>query len=318
MEQVVKLKVNQWRPYLEGERHVATEARRLFSAYEQARAAALAVPGWMYWKRYSNDREYLVRAYDRTGRGTTLGSRSEVTESQLLQFKSRQLEAKLQLKLARDNLKLHARFAKAARLNRVPRAIAAVLRAVAEVPGTSAAVISAHAFFAYESLADVVLEPWLVESASLELLVAPPNADNDAPDYLAILRSADPTYRLVGDGRDEFVNEIGFIVRISHAHEVSRTDGTSLSALGLDELWASSLSQVVIDQDGMPLEMRVPEPRLYSRWKQAQATRLASAGDERSLDQASAIQALFASAAPVVQLPIEGIQGASATGTAAQ
>src|SRR5258708_4729211 len=100
MEDVVKLKVNKsWRPYIEDEVAVLRRARELFQACIQAVGAVAEFPGWMFWKRYPNGREYLVRAYDRKGRGTTLGSRSDVTESEYLQFKNRQTEAKMQLKM---------------------------------------------------------------------------------------------------------------------------------------------------------------------------------------------------------------------------
>lgn len=228
----------------------------------------------MYWKRYPNDREYLVRAYDRTGRGTTLGSRSEVTESQFLQFKARQVEAKMQLKLARDNLKLHARFAKAARLNRVPRDVAAVLRACAEIGGPSVKVVSAHALYAYEALAEVLIEPRLMAADTLELELEGEGGD-DAADLEAALLSADPTYRRAGDD-SEWVNGGGMVVR--------RRDPST-------EVAPASLSQIVIDQDGMPLEMRVGDPLEYAR-------------TTKSVENAGAVEALFAHAAPMAQLPM--------------
>lgn len=279
--ETVKLKVNElWRPRSAPERQVAAETRRLFTAYEQARVAAAALPGWMYWKRYPNDREYLVRAYDRTGRGTTLGSRSDVTESQFLQFKARQVEAKMQLKLARDNLKLHARFAKAARLNRVPRDAAAVLRACAEIGGPSVKVVSAHALYAYEALAEILFEPRLMSSESLELEVEGEDGGGAAGVEAALL-SADPTYRRAGDGF-EWINAGGMVVR-------SRRNPPAEA--GSDLAAPAALSQVVIDQDGMPLDMKVGDPREFAR-------------STKSVENAGALEVLFARAAPLAQLPM--------------
>ncbi|MSQ51617.1 MAG: hypothetical protein EXR28_06990, partial [Betaproteobacteria bacterium] len=41
-----------------------------------------------------------------------------------------------------------------------------------------------------------------------------------------------------------------------------------LTISGLDALMAATISEIVIDQDGLPLEIRVPDPRLYAAHKQ--------------------------------------------------
>jgi hypothetical protein len=106
-------------------------------------------------------------------------------------------------------------------------------------------------------------------------------AGNDAADLEAALLSADPTYHRAGDGCG-WVNAGGMVVR-------SRRNPPAEA--GSDLAAPAALSQVVIDQDGMPLEMKVGDPREYAR-------------STKSVENAGALEVLFARAAPLAQLPM--------------
>ena len=160
-----------WSPLTSNQVRTATDARQYFDVLTSAEAELASYPGWMFWKKYPNGREYLVHALDRTGKGTTLGARSEETEVRYAEFKDAQTKIKLRTRLARDHVDAQARFVKAARLNRLPRAAADVARGF-ESAGLQDEflVVGTHALYAYEAIADVMFLPHMMETQDMDVL----------------------------------------------------------------------------------------------------------------------------------------------------
>lgn len=271
-----------WTSLTDTQTKVYADACQYFEVYRDAARRAAEFPGWMFWKRYPGGKDYLVHAYDRTGKGTTLGGRSPENEARLEAFKTQQSEAKLRLKIARDHLAEHARFCKAARINRVPRHAAAVIRAFSEkASSVELMVVGTHALYAYEALSAVYFLPAVMETQDLDVLwdsserliatVAGKTSEPVMPTTLEILRTVDSMYTRNEERTFQARNAAGFSVDFLAANEASPGNKseriTPLVVTGLDALMAATISEIVIDQDGLPLEIRAPDPRLFAAHK---------------------------------------------------
>jgi len=271
-----------WIPLSDTQTKVYADARQYFEVYRNAARKLAEFPGWMFWKRYPNGKDYLVHAYDRTGKGTTLGGFSPENEARLQEFKIQQSESKLRLKVAKDHLAEHARFCKAARINRVPRHAAAIIRAFDEkTPSVEIRVVGTHALYAYEALSAVQFLPAVMETQDLDVLwdssarltatIAGKTSESEMPTVLDVLRTVDETYTRNEERTFQARNAAGFSVdflTISDASPTNRLEKIApIVATGLDALLAQTISEIVIDQDGLPLEIRVPDPRLFAAHK---------------------------------------------------
>jgi hypothetical protein len=271
-----------WTPLTDTQSRVYADARQYFEVYLSALSRVAAFPGWMFWKRYPNGKHYLMHAYDRTGKGTTLGGPSPENEARLQEFKDQQSEAKLRLKIAKVHLSEHARFCKAARINRVPRHAAAIIRAFGEkAPSAQLLVVGTHALYAYEALSDVQFLPVVMETQDLDVLwdssarlvatVADKKSRAAVPTMIEILRTVDETYTRNEERTFQARNAAGFSVDFLEVSDTAPANPferiAPIVAAGLDALLAETISEIVIDQDGMPLEMRVPDPRLFAAHK---------------------------------------------------
>lgn len=265
-----------WNSWNSSQKRVYDEALELYGKYAAARGDLTTLPGWMFWKRYPNGREYLVHAYDRQGRGTTLGSRSDTTESRLLEFKTRQIEAKLRTKVARDALLAHSRFVKAARMNRLPRSLSTVLRALEErIPNATFIVVSSHALHAYEMAMGGMFSPQVLQSHPIALLIhhKQPDDANEAEHDVALrdkllsaARSVDPTF--VWRHTDTSIMESARGETFAFA---DMNQGSAIHKLPTADvvLQLGFITQVAFDWDGMPFAITAPDPFVYVEWMQS-------------------------------------------------
>lgn len=295
-----------WTTLSDTQIRVFADARQQFDLYQAAQRRVAEFPGWMFWKKYPSGRNYLVHAYDRTGKGTTLGAESPENEAKLLAFKTQQSDAKVRLKMAKEKTAEQARFCKAARINRVPRLVATIVRAFTEqATAVQHFVIGSSALYVYETYYGVqfsasVLEPTkltlVLHSSDSEPAVQKKSNDDKVPAPPEILRSIDDSFTEVGgviSNNAGFAVEVHDIINTSLKSRVSPIEGTAQRLLmGIDPI--AVLTEVVIDQDGLPLEMRAPDPRLFAankRWLSEQETR--SPGErERDRLQSDAVAAV--------------------------
>lgn len=301
---------NLWTPLSDAQTRVFADARQQFDLYRAAHRRMAEFPGWMFWKKYPSGRSYLVHAYDRTGKGTTLGGASAENDAKLLAFKTQQADAKLRFKMARDKVAEQARYCKAARINRVPRLVAAIVRAFTEqATAFQSFVIGSCALYVYEGLYDVQFSASVLEPARLTLVLyfsdsKLPTQEKSTGDKalvpIEILRSIDDSFTEYGE---VISNHAGFAVEIlelidanarTHLNAIEGTAPVVL--MGIDP---AAFTEVVIDQDGLPLEMRAPDPRLFAankRWLSEQESR---SPEERERDglQSDAVAAVMRSPA---------------------
>lgn len=284
-------------PFVDVQAGVLADTRQHFAALQAAERRAAEYPGWMFWKKYPTGRNYLIHAYDRTGRGTMLGGETPENAERLERFKQEQQEAKLRLKFAKTRMEEHARFIKAARLNRFPRKAAAVVRAIEQDPARQVVVLDAHAFFAYESLLGVLFTPSLTGAESLVVALKmdgdPPVASEKGrgkatPTLAQLLRDADRSFTISED-HTSAATEAGFQVELLDLYDAAFTArlnplgrSAPLVLTGPGHEPSPTIREMVIDQDGWPLGICVPDPRIFAAHQQLLAEEGEGGEEERA------------------------------------
>ena len=269
--------------WTENQRRVFIDATQIHDAWREADRKTRAYQGGMHWKT-AKGRQYLFRTRDRRGYGNSLGPRSPETEQILADFQRGKADAKERLSHLRSRLAEQARFCKAARLDRVPKLVTAILRLLdgGGLLGKNLMVAGTHAMHAYEAAAGVWFDPAALATGDMDLLwdVRPRLRLAGNPEsgqgLLGILRKADRSFEALGQGNFRAVNRDGFMVdlikaepRKIHQKEPRRMgDDGDLEAAEIPNLqWllaSPKLEQTVIGGDGFPARMVAPDPRAFA------------------------------------------------------
>ncbi len=310
-----------WISLSDTQTRTSTDARQYYDVLQIAEAKLADYPGWLFWKKYPNGREYLVHAFNRTGRGTTRGSRSAENEGYYKSFTTAQDDAKMRVKMARERVEEFSRFCKAARINRFPKAATRVVRAFAKAGlAKNFLVAGTHALYAYESLADVQFLAQVLETADLDLLwdadeplemVMESESDMASPEdgALGVLKGVDKTYTRNEERTFQAINASGFVVDLlrplhpTHPPLIGKDDRLNPIAItGLDWLLEGAMDVVAIDHDGVPMNLRVPDPRIFAAhklWLSQRPDRKPGKRD-RDASQAAALAQLLQERKPVL------------------
>jgi hypothetical protein len=273
--------------WTENQRKVFIDTEQVYEAWREADRRARTYRGGMHWKT-AKERQYLFRTRDRRGYGRSLGPRSPETERILADFRRNKTEAKTRLDHLRTRLAEQARFCKAARLDRVPRLVTAILRLLDGdgLLGRNLLVIGTHALHAYEAAAGVFFEGPILATGDMDLLwdvrprlkLAGPEREADEG-LMGILRKADRSFESLGAGHFRAVNRDGFMVDLVKAEprKIHRKEPRRMGAAGdleaaeapnLQWLLASpKLAQTIIGGDGFPARMVAPDPRAFALHK---------------------------------------------------
>lgn len=270
----------------------------------------------MRWKRV-REVEYLFRERDRRGNGKLMGRRSPETEKLLAQFL--QGKARVQERLAGLDAQLReqARLNKALRLSRVPRVVARILRQLDEQNLLGAfTVLGTQSMYAYEAAGGVQFLLELLASGDIDLLydarrkLTLTSARLDGGGLLGLLRKADRSFELVRKRGFRAANAGQFMVDLIVSPRTMR--GAEPITFSADDLVASEvpglqwlvsapkLEAVAIDEDGMPVPFRVPDPRafaLHKAWLSQQPER-DPLKKPRDLAQARAVALLLREVMP--------------------
>ena len=292
----------------EGQRQIFRATTEIYQAYLDSRRQSLAWQGGMHWKKIRG-RAYLYRYRDRFGRGESLGPRAEETERLYGEFFRGRQEITARLREQRRRLAEQARFCRAARIHRVPRPLAKILRRLEQQDlGRNLLVVGAAAMYAYEFAAAVFLRAEggdLGQEAPRRLSLAS-EGKISLDEVLRLLRQADRSFAPV-PGEDYLArNRDGFLVRLlkSNTRQPGRPKAVTVpgareplppEAGQLQYLLASSrFSQVVIGQDGGPATLTAPDPWAFALnklwWSQQEDRDAATRSRDRS--QALAVAGL--------------------------
>lgn len=268
-----------WKELTPGQQQTYQAAMEIYQAYRQARRESRPLQGGMHWKKIRG-RDYLYRYRDRLGHGESLGPRSEHTEQLFARYTRERREVTTRLQKERQLLQEQARFCRAARLHRVPKATARILRRLEEDPaGRNLLVIGTTAIYAYEGAAGVVLDaagPADLLAVSRVRLTLAAAGMMSWEGLLALLSRTDRSFAPLPDTACLAVNRDGFQVQLLKAGNRRPGKQKTVTVPGAREplppeagnlqyLTASpKFTQVVIGQDGAPATMMVADPRAFA------------------------------------------------------
>jgi hypothetical protein len=266
-----------WKDFSPGQQQTYQATVEIYQAYLQARRESLPLQGGMHWKKIRG-RDYLYRYRDRFGHGESLGPRSEDTAQLFAQYRGERTE--VTARLQRERLQEQARFCRAARLNRVPKAAARILRRLESDPaGGNLLVIGTTALYAYEGAAGVLLnslgpEGLLAVSRSRLTLAAAGGVSWE--ELLGLLQRTDRSFAPDPEAACRAVNRDGFQVLLLKAGTRRPGKPKTVTVPGAREplppeaghlqyLAASpKFTQVVVGLDGAPATMTVADPRAFA------------------------------------------------------
>ncbi|MBI4643209.1 MAG: hypothetical protein HY743_05655 [Deltaproteobacteria bacterium] len=260
-----------------GQRQTSRAASEIYRAYLETRRQSRALKGGMHWKKIRG-RDYLYRYRDRFGHGQSLGPRSEHTERLFTRFTRERQEAAARVHRERLRLQEQSRFCRAARLHRVPLAMAKILRRLEEHPvGVNLLVIGTAAIYAYAGAAGVFLDfsdpPDLPAASRRRLTLA---GEMSWEDLLRVLCRTDRSFAPLPGAECRAANRDGFLVNLLKLggrrpgkQKTITLPGAKaplpLEAGSLQYLLASpKFFQVVIGQDGYPATMVAADPRAFA------------------------------------------------------
>ena len=282
------------------------DAKQMFEAFEDAKTRADQYKGSMAWKTVSG-KDYLYRKYDSYGDWKSLGPKSEDTQAKYKAFIEGKEEAKERLSSIKAHLDVRAKFAKAARINRVPLIVAKITREL-DRSGLldSISIVGTNAIYAYEEMAACRVSSGLMATSDVDFLWDSRSkislaSKGKLTGFLDLIKKADKSFERT-KALYRAVNKDGFMVDLIKAEpkDVIRSiereqmgDHYDLKASGIGSLrWlinSPKVETVAIDQQGYPFRMSVPDPRcfaIHKLWLSEQPTRRA---EKAMRDRAQAI-----------------------------
>lgn len=313
-------------PLSENQIKVLNDTALLYEGYLVALAEVSKYPGWMYFKP-KQGKEYLFHAMDRKGNGRSLGRRSESTEVMAEEFRSAKAVADEHFSQLAQRMHEQARFCKAARITRLPTLAGKIIRTMERLGVTdNFLVVGTNALYAYESEAGIQFLPEATATADMDILwgsrrklsFAMPSTESETPvisTFMQLLRTADRLFTVNTERTFQALNGEGFAVELLKPVEPENPfkagDGdlpTPMPLIGQDWLLLRPpMKRIVIAQDGYPMFMRAPDPRLFCLHKAWLSSRPDRNPDKktRDLSQAKLVAGLLGhrlAAYPIAEL----------------
>lgn len=270
----------------EQQSRLAVDIGQLYDTHSESLRHLAEMKGTLVWK-VLRGKTYLFKKLDAKGNGRVIGLRSPDTEATLQAARRRKAELKERLGSLRARLAVAARVAKALRIARVPKTAAAVLRVLnrAGLLGRNIIVVGTHALYAYEAAGGVHFDSSVMETADVDILWEARSrltlaADVRGAGLIGLLRRADRSFEQVGARSFRAVNRAGFMVDLLKPRPKDAIRDDTRRAIGAgDDLFAAEtrnlawllsakkFHQVGIAQDGFPVPMVAPDPRLFALHK---------------------------------------------------
>lgn len=298
------------------------DAAQAFEALMSTEQRRVGYAGGMHWKTVAGS-EYLYRTTGGRGQARSLGRRSEKTEAVYEDFHRAKAEIEERYKAQLAALTERARFSKAAKINRVPRVVTAILRELElhGLLGSGLSVVGTNALYAYEAAAGCQFDSSLLATADMDLLwdartkLQLSGADRIAGGLIDVLRKADSSFEPIKKDSFRAANKHGYLVDLIKPTPQPPWIEQPKKLVASDELVAAEIANlewlqssprfahVVIGDDGMPATMVAPDPRafaVYKLWLSKQSRREALKRGRDRL-QALAVAKLVAERLP--QLP---------------
>ena len=304
------------------------DMKQLFEALLLAQSEeARNFKGSMSWKRV-HGRDYLYRK--RTEEWKCLGVRSAETEETFARFRNGRTSIKERIRRLKNQIERMAPICRAMGLGRMPSISARILRRLDDqgIIGHGLSVVGTHALFAYESLASAHFESEHVATADIDLLLdARASLKLVAPELkgtglIGQLRKVDRSFA-AAPGSFRAANDEGFLVDLITPQSNASTppprrrigetsdDQAAAEIEGLEWLQNSkSISEIVIDEKGLPARICTPDPRAFAvhkAWLSQRPDRDPGKA-RRDLAQASAVAELVREHLPNSPFDAEALQ----------
>lgn len=261
---------------------VLNDTALIYEGYLVAHRERSKYPGWMYFKPKQGN-EYLFHATDRKGNGRSLGRRSDETERTMNDFRAAKDAAEERFNGLAKRMHDQARFCKAARINRLPAMAGKIIRTMERLGvADNFVVVGTNALYAYESEAGIAFLPEVTATADMDILwdskrkltFAVQPGGEETPQiktFMELLRSADKLFTVNTERTFQAINGAGFAVELLKPLEPAMPfkagEGDQLTPMPLRGqdwlLLRPPVKRIVIGNDGYPLFMRVPDPRLF-------------------------------------------------------
>ncbi len=269
-----------YREMNEDQHRIFFDTQKLFDTYKDLYHKELSYKGGMHWKKIKG-RQYLFRTRDRYGNGKSLGRRGPETEEIIKEFQESKKDLKEQISEIKKRLNVHARFCRAARIQRVPRIVTGIVRILDQqnMLGKNMHVIGTNAMYAYEASAGVLFENQILMlkdkdvSSRLTLVI---DRETEDSDLISIFKKVDRSFEPAGAFKA--VNKNGYVVDLvkpepkyifSRAMNIDeKYDERAAETQNLQWLISSpKFTQIVIGDDGYPALLKVPDPRAFALHK---------------------------------------------------
>jgi hypothetical protein len=282
------------------------DAELASQAYRNVLRAFAPYQGWMYFKKVGA-REYLFHAIDRTNNGKSMGARSDETEAKLAEWLAAKADAEQAFARAAAALEEQRRFCRAARLGRLDKTAAKLLRLI-EQAGMAERfiVVGTHALHAYEAMAGVHFISDLTATKDFDILwdagqrialLDTTEKSDPAPGLMAILKKVDKTFTRNEERTFQALNASGFAVEVLRPEQprepalIGANDQINpIHVAGQDDLIATgAISETVIAEDGYPILIRVPDPAAFVLHKLWVAKQKDRRKDKAARDQRQAL-----------------------------
>jgi len=256
------------------------DAKQMMEALEDALSRSEQFKGSMAWKKVSGN-SYLYRKQSSYADWKSLGPDSEENRKRYDAFVEGKQSAKERLSSIKENMDIRAKFAKAAGINRVSVIIANLCRQI-EKSGLSGAVsvVGTNAIYAYEEMAGCRVVSGLLATRDLDFLWDSKKkiyllAEEEASGFMDIIKKVDKSFERSKE-LYRAINSDGFMIDLIKAEQKDmRVDDRDqlgniydLKASGIGSLkWLISspkVDAILIDRQGYPFRMSVPDPRCFA------------------------------------------------------
>lgn len=310
-------------PLNEQQRLFLVESTQMYVPWIQSRQHLDSYKYGMKWVT-SKGKEYLYRVHDAVGNAKSLGPRSPETEFIYKSFMEGRLRARERASGLDERMKVQARLNKAVNLGRLPLVVSDILKILdSSKVREDFRVVGTHAIYAYESMSGVHLKMELLASGDVDLLYDPRKklslvARNlNGNGLLGLLRKADASFDILDHETFRAINKTGFMVDlIIPTRDMRHTEKVTFANYDIEAVevpniqWlinSPSVDSIIIASNGMPVRVRVPDPRAFAvhkSWLSRQTNR-DPVKKPRDLAQAKMIIELIHEYLPTYPLNVE-------------
>ncbi len=265
------------------QRKIFINSCQVYQEFMNELKASKRFNGGMRWKQTGN-KFYLFKTRGGKGMGKSLGLKSPETEKIFHHFHAGKTLSKERLSSLKQSLIRQSKLSVAIGINRVPKVPAQIIRLLDQegLLGHGITILGTHSIYAYEAAAGVVVSNDLMETFDIDLLYGVQHKLKlsnalEVNGLIGLLQKVDKSFRVAQAGHYRAVNDRGFMVELikkppeppfKMESQVISKYKDDLKAAEIEGLkWLNSaplFRKTAIAEDGMPVDLVVPDPRYFA------------------------------------------------------